>query len=275
MFDKEAITALQEGESIRQANDAIAASSLSRDLVSLPSDYTVHDLEPFLPLRRRARGTMETSVLESFVDYTKEHREAGATVFVHPDSFSATAVLNLGTPDNPGHADNRAKLTLRRLAAYSALRNIANGSGHKQSVIAEFLEDWPDLITCFNDDGGITGPKAIAAIRKVTIESLRKLESNEQQLSASKSTFENIQATSTDPLPTMIYFSCAPYLGIEQRTFVLRLGILTGNDKPTISLRIIKLEEHEEEMARELSLKISALFGSDMPIVLGAYSKSN
>lgn len=272
MFNKEAIQQLQEGMSMIAAITAIESSAKSNNVVALPKDYELRDLEKFLPNRRRARGTMGTTMLASFADYSKAHAEPGASVFIDISTFTATTVLNLGTPTEPGHADNRAKLTLDRTAAFSALMNHANGIGITQQQVAEFLEDWPDLIKCFNDAGPIAPPKAIAAIRKLTIESMRKLESSEQQLAASKSTFESIQATSADPIPTTIYFKCQPYADLQEREFVLRLGIQTGGDKPKIMLRIVKIELHREEMATELKGLIDVKFaGAGIPVLLGSY----
>lgn len=277
MFDKEAITALQEGASIIAAMSAMQTASHSNNVVSLPKDYELRDLEKYLPLRRRARGTMSTTILASFADYSKVHAEAGAAVFIDASSMTATTVLNLGTPTAPGHADNRAKLILDKTAAYGALLNHANGMGLKQQTVAEFLEDWPECIKCFNDAGPITPPKAIAAIRKITIEAMRKMESTEQQLAASKSTFDSIQATSVEPLPTTIYFECVPYADLQSRAFVLRLGIQTGGDKPLITLRIVKFEQHKEDMANELKALIDLKFaGADqepagIPVMLGSY----
>ncbi|MEN9375993.1 MAG: hypothetical protein RL710_1150 [Pseudomonadota bacterium] len=275
MFDKEAITALQEGESISSAAQALNASCDTNDLTALPSDFKLHDLEKYKPMRRRERGTMNTNVIDAFTSYVKDHVEPGATVFVNPDEMSATAVLNLGTPCVPGHADNRAKLTLKRTAAYSALVGIASGAGYKQTQIAEFLEDWPEHIQCHNGSSEITLPKAIAAIRKVSIEAIRKIENSEQQLSASRSAFESVQATSVDPLPTVIMFDCQPYADLKARTFALRLNVQTGGDKPTISLRIVKAEQHAEDMANELGYLIAHAFdGAPIPVLLGSYSKA-
>lgn len=275
MLDKQAITALQESQSIAAAADSLRVSVQTKDLAALPSDYKLHNLEPYLPLRRRARGTMATSILAAFTSYATAHNEPGASVFISPEDMSATAVLNLGTPEAPGHTDNRAKLQLKKTAAYSALVSHANGNPLKQAAVAEFLEDWPECIMCFNDSGDITNPKAIASIRKLTIESMRKLESSEQQLSASRSAFESVAATSTEPLPTTIYFECQPYADLSKRNFVLRLGIQTGGDKPAITLRIVKAEQHAEEMANELASLISGQFaGKDFPVMLGSYSKA-
>lgn len=276
MFTQEAITALQEGNAIKAAILSLTNTSSTKELVALPSDYQLRDLEPYLPMRRRARGTMTTSALDAFTGYTQTHAEQGCAVFINPDEMSATAVLNLGTPAQPGHADNRANLRLKKTAAYSALLAHASGSGLKQATVAEFLEDWAENIECFNDSGPIAPAKAIAAVRKLSIEAMRKIESSEQNLGASRSAFESVQATSADPLPTTIYFKCQAYNELVERAFVMRLGVLTGADKPSITLRIARAEQHAEDMANELAGLISDEFSADeVNVLLGSYSKTN
>lgn len=277
MFDKETLTALQESESIKAAlasvKDAIEISEGS--VAALPSDYKLHNMESYQSLRRRARGLMTTSALDAFSEYTKAHAESGTSVFVNADEMKATAVLNLGTPGEPGHADNGAKLEVKRTASFGALLFIANGGPVKQTAVAEFIEDWPDQIKCCNEAGAITNSKAVAAVRKLTIETMRKLESEEQQISASRSAFESVQATSKEPIPTIIEFKCQPYADLHERTFAVRLGIRTDGDKPIITLRIIKFEQHFEEMAVELADLISASFdGESIPVLIGKYSKT-
>ena len=279
MFDKDAIQALTDPNTTEAARASIHTAGEHECLAALPDHMTVHDLEKFYPGRRRARGTMATEALASFAQYTHEHAELGTTVFVNTDDMSATAVLNLGAPSDPGHADNTAKLISKRTAAYRALQSMANGSGRKQAEVAEWLEDWAPHIKCFNDAGEISPPRAVAAIRKVTIESLRKLESEEQQLSATTSAFQSVTASSKEPLPTTIYFECQPYHGFGQRTFVLRLSVLTSNDKPAIGLRIAKQEEHDQEMAEELAGMVNTAMLTGSPeqvtaitVLIGTYS---
>ncbi len=273
MIDQAAIKELNKAQAISAAANAV--TDQVETLVALPEDFKVHDLENYLVARRRARGTMQTSSVTDFAQYATTHKEEGAAVFVDADDMAAVAVLNLGTPDDPGHADNRAKLQLKKTAAYLAMKQHASGSGLKQATVAEFVEDWSEHITCFNDEGSVSAPKAIAAVRKLTIESMRKLESSEQNLSASKSAFESVQATSADPIPTIIYFRCVPYVGLAERQFVLRLSIQTGGDKPTIVLRIVKAELHAEEMANELADLTRQALNDSMPVLIGEYAKGH
>lgn len=269
MFDQAAIKELTKAEAITAAAASVGPY---RDAVALPSDYEVHDLEEHRDGRRRARGKMLTSSLTDFARYAKNHNEAGE-VFVDANAMAAVAVLNLGGGEfSAGHADNTATLALRKTAAYVALQAIANGGGFSQQKVAEFLEDWPAEIQCFNDQGEVPQPRAIAAVRQITIEGLRKVESTEKQLAASKSAFESIQASSVEPLPTRIYFTCIPYLGLTTRLFVLRLGVQTG-DKPAITLRIVNAELHQEQMGDELAALVRDAIGEDMPVAVGTYTR--
>lgn len=271
MFDKEAIEALQHAAGIANAAMAIQGAMTDDAVVGLPNHFALHDLERYLPNRRRARGSMETSSIKDFAAYVATHHEPGASVFVSPKSMAANAVLNLGTPDAPGHADNRSQFTPRMTAAYTALSQVAQGQALEQSRVAEFLEDWGHAIECFHDSERLVIGKAIAAVRAITIEGLRKVESTEQQLSASKSAFESVTASSKDTLPTFIYFKCVPYHEFAERTFVMRLGIRTS-DKPAITLRIINREQHDEDMADELRAKVNEAITDGVPVLVGDYS---
>lgn len=269
MFNAEAIKELAQAQAITAAADTIDAKADS--VVALPNDFGLHDLEKYLLTRRRARGTMNTGVIADFASYAAKHAEPGACVFVDQKEMAATAVLNLGEPEQPGHADNLAIFRAKATAAYAALVNVTGGRHLTQQAVAEFLEDWAPIIGCSRDGESIPVPKAVAAVRKITIEGLRRMENSEQQLSASRSAFEKIEATSTEPLPTSIQMTAEPYIGLSERNFTLRLGIITGDKAPTITLRIVNAEKHAEEMAAELATVVNGAIGSAMQVVVGTY----
>lgn len=275
MFDKEAIAAINAGTGITQAAHAIAdAFGQNKAVAALPEGFTVHDLELHMPTRRRARGTMETSSITDFATYAEIHSELGAAVFVNTKSMVANAVLNLGNPENPGHCDNRAQFKPTATASFMAMLSVADGQALEQQRVAEFLEDWAHIIECFHDGAKLAPGKAVSAVRNITIEGLRKVEASEQQLSASKSAFEQVTASSKDTLPTHIYFKCVPYQEFEERTFVMRLGIRTS-DKPAITLRIVNRELHDEEMADELRNRVIDAIDINkgkMPVFVGDYT---
>lgn len=273
MFDKSAIEALTESKAIAEAAAAVTkAFDHNHGAAALPENITLRDLEKFMPVRRRPRGVMTTSSVTDFATYIGQHKQEGATVFVSHKQMHATAVLDLGVPELPGHAENTAYLVPKMTAAYQALLAIAAIASVEQARAAEFLEDWSECIKCLDGEAPLQTKHAIAAVRSITIEGMRRIESNEEQLSASKSSFESVKATSRTALPTRIAFLCIPYAGFEPRTFALRLGIRTGSDKPTLTLRAINQEQQNEQMAIELGTKVQAALSESLPVLIGEYT---
>lgn len=273
MLDQEAIAAIQNSIGIDQARAAVSLAMGTDGVVALPNDFAKHDLEQFMPTRRRMRGQFKTSVIADYATYVAAHKEEGASVFVSADDgrdLSALAILDLGTPAAPGHCDNRAKLSLRMTATYSALLSHTTNGAISQVRAVEFLEDWADNIECFKDAEKLTTAKAIASFRRITVDSYRKQETVEKSHSASKSAFEQVSVNEYDTLPTHIYFTCVPFHELRARTFVLRVGVQVGGDKPTISLRTVNAELHVEEMSQEFAgLVREALKG--VPVGVGHY----
>lgn len=272
--EAEAIAHIVKSHSdINAAHGVMENGAGGEGLRALPEHFKLHDLEDSAEFRRRARGLFRTTSVASLVRYVNEHREEGASVFVDEAEMAATAVLNLGTHDRPGHTDNRARVELKKTAAYASLLNI-QGSAKKQQDLAEWLEDWSQHVGMqfFAGDDKVSAKQAVAAVRRITIESVSKLESEEQQLSATRSTFENVTAASREKLPTTIYFVCKPYQELAERQFVLRMSVHTGNGVPSLMLRIQNIGLHNEEMAAELGYLILA--GCDgLPVYTGSYEK--
>lgn len=271
------VEALEEGQAILAAHTAVtAAMQTEHGITALRSDeggaYVV-DLEEYQPLRRRLRGTMETASVRSFAEYTKQSMD-GASVFVDASTMRATAVLNLGDPAAPGHADNLARLSLRKMAAFDALTQV-NGRQQGQKALVEFLEDWGPLVNAkyFHGAAEVTPGLALAALRDITIDSARKANSQVEQLSVTKTTFEKVQAESNANTPTTIYWTCQPYADLPERTFVLRLGILTGGDQLGLNLRIQNLEQHTEEMGQQLMGLVQQQLGDELPVLQGTYTR--
>lgn len=250
-----------------------AANSAVLDIAALPSDTKVLELEQFKPLRNRFRGTFLTSSVDDFVNYTTAKAADGAECFVYPEKMTATSVLNLGTLHAPGHADSTAMMELKATAAFDAIRMI-NGNATDQQQLAEWLEDWRDSITGLtSSEQQLSASQVIAAIRRITIKAGRTSEHTEGQLSASRSSMEQVEASSnSEPLPSFILFTCKPYMGLGDRTFALRLTLREKDDQPLLALRIIRPEQHEEEMAEEFAALLQEKFGTNLPVTIGTFS---
>jgi len=280
MLTVETLKLLQQYESLNRTSFELGKAMTDRGILAVPNDIGITDLESKLPNRRRARGLMQTSTFDAFKGYVEAHREDGACIFVSENDMTASAVLNLGTPEAPGHADQRANLKLIPTVAFNVLVTftsaLLHGRPKTQVEVAEFMEDWTDYFAFKSESGVYLSPASvIASIRRITIESAKKVETSAQQLSASQSTFDSIKATGAgDALPTGITFTCEPYRGLESRTFDLRLSVIAGDKAPGFHLRMVTPERHTEEMANEFKDRVNGLFAGAMPVLVGEYTPS-
>lgn len=273
MFDIDTLKALQSAETLRQALANIEANSLSGDLLPLPAGFNLHDLEQYLPGRRRMRGTMNTTHPSHFFKFCAgdELPSEGVACFVDPKRMAATTIFNLGTEETPGHADHTATLTLDQTAEYRALRKITS-THQKQKELAEWMEDWGGNLTATKADGSDQDIKqAVQAVRAIDIKAVRNVGSEVSNLSATRSTLEKVSAESQHHLPAELTFRCVPYQGLGERTFQLRLSALTGGDVLALSLQIRRLEAVEQEMADEFATLCDGSLG-DIPVFVGTYS---
>lgn len=120
----------------------------------LPAGTGIESLERFSSERFRFRGAMETTSIDDFVRYSSGYakEDEKARCFIDADNMLARSIFNIGTLDNPGHADNVASIKLKKTAPFRALLSI-NGDHLNQKQIAEWLEDWSDYLIAFDADG--------------------------------------------------------------------------------------------------------------------------
>lgn len=247
---------LQANEAKQQVEGVTAAT-----VVPLHKDVELRDLEPYCEIRRRFRGRMHTQHIDQFALYANEmafrriqeikadEADPGlAPCFVDAENMAATVFFNLGSQELPGHGDFTARLKLPVTADMKELL-ARNDQPMDQKIFAEWLEDWAPAIEVRASDGSalpLTG--AVAAVRRITIGATSETTSEEKTFGARRSAMSEVEAKNQDQLPAFIDFTCEPYHGLEERTFSLRVSLLTG-EKPRLTLRIIRLEHHEEEMA--------------------------
>lgn len=279
MFDKEAIVQLQESSAAAYLSESIhsAVTGCEDPLpVAIPGNFALEDVEkmvaPYRATRRRLSGCLKTPNEAHFIAYCRANKQPGAMVSVDDQNMSAEALLNFGTTEAPGHADNRAKLVYHQTASFQSLLRV-NKRDLSQRELAEWMEDNTGELECFAETGAIATGHAIAAVRNIDIDAIAKVESSVEQLSESRTAFENVKASSKSPLPVRIYLTCDPYIGLPPRTFVCRVSIATREKAPRLRLSIINLEQHQQEMAQEAVDQITEALGNDMPVYIGCYAK--
>lgn len=269
MFTEEALRLLQ-----RTAVEANGVSKVDTFIpqLAVPHGITLEDAEHLQAGRSRFRGKYATSAIAEFNSYTgARHVDAAGrvpnppglghtSVFVNADAGTAAAFFNLGTPADPGHGDDVALLSLKNTAAYAALMGVA-GKQLKQRQLAEFLEDWFDIVAPVYPVDSPSSPTpslstAIAAIRDITISAKAEQNSVQGDLSASRSALEEVEARSKKQLPSGFTFAAAPYDDFLVRTFNLRLAVLPQEKDPLLTLRIVGLADVQERVAKEFEQKV-------------------
>lgn len=297
---EEAINALVKTEATNATNAALNAATpalAGLGIFAQHQDMKTIDLEDKLPLRRRARGSMETNFVTPFASYALEHAQPGATVFIDAEGMYAKAVLNLGSNELPGHCDNLSKVKLKRTAAYEALLRLI-GTTQSQRSFAEWLEEWGILATCWEDlpaqpegeaqestKGKLDMKACIAAIRSVTIEKIQKNESEVSNFSQNRTAAEQIAlaARAEQKLPSFLLVTFKPYKELGERTFAVRVSAVTSRTDPEFRLNVLGMEAHQEEMAEEFAQAVRDAFTSMDPtpadktvpaVLVGTYTKA-
>ncbi|MFI8098949.1 YfdQ family protein [Citrobacter freundii] len=239
----------------------------------LPDGTNVESLERFSLERFRFRGAMTTTSIDDFARYSKGYASDSepARCFIDADNMTARSVFNIGTLDNPGHADNVASITLKKTAPFRALLQI-DGQRLKQKQIAEWLEDWSDYLLAFDADGNTMQiSQAAQAVRRITIQQATQQDHETSDFAGKKSLMQSVEASSKDVMPVAFKFKCVPYEGLGERRFSLRNSLLTS-DEPCFVLRIVQLEAQEEAIANEFrDLLISKFDGESVETFIGNF----
>ncbi|QYG86548.1 YfdQ family protein [Citrobacter koseri] len=239
----------------------------------IPENAQIESLECFNSQRFRFRGAMTTTNIDDFARYSKGYASASEPTrcFIDADNMTARSVFNIGTLDNPGHADNVASITLKKTAPFRALLQI-DGQRLKQKQIAEWLEDWSDYLLAFDADGKTMEiSQAAQAVRRITIQQATQQDHETGDFAGKKSLMQSVEASSKDVMPVAFEFKCVPYEGLGERRFSLRNSLLTS-DEPCFVLRIVQLEAQEEAIANEFrDLLISKFDGESVETFIGNF----
>lgn len=269
-LSKEAIQHLEKSEVLNRINVELVEIQTKSNLLTVPNDFALLNLEKYMPNRDSYRFGFATKSIKDFGEYCKNFDKEGAKCFVNSDRMNANTIFDLGTEENPLHQRHGAKLQLDKTAAFKALLSI-NGVHLSQKDAANFVEDWADNIKVLckaGDDMKIS--QAVKQLREITIEQVANIDSKTDNFGESMSTFEKIEAKNQELIPATIEFTCDPYHGLDGRAFTVRVSILTGEQRPKISLRIIRLEAQEEDMAEEFKeILVETFKGSKLKTFIG------
>ena len=189
----------------------------------------------------------KTSVINDFISYCKDFKTEGASCFVNAKQMTAKTIFDLGSVEYPGHQRHKSYISLDETVAYLKLLNI-DGSIFSQKDASDFIEDWSELVTITaSGDTIMKANEAARGFRGITIDMVKNVKSEVGDFSQKLDTMESIEARHQFSIPHTIDFKCVPFLHFKERTFRIRVSLLTSGDEPRFVFRVIKLESTKED----------------------------
>lgn len=271
-MDHTAIKQIQTDAAAVCAALEIVNLKTAEPVVALPDNFKVTSLDKYMANKSRFTGVFATSRPASFVKY-HESQNREVDVFVDPKKMTALSIYDLGTLAEPGHCGHNAKLTMERTAEFSAYITTV-GMTVSQRDLAEWLGDWRDYITAIDEDDVTIPIKAlISTVRNITVEALAKRDTVEGSYSSNKSTLESVEAkSSAGKLPKVIKFTCVPYNGLPEQTFVFRISIKPAADKTTFGSYRVRGDAEDEKTAENFCMLIEKELGGVSNIYHGTFT---
>ena len=272
-------------DKISALNESIAghvADETTGQALYLPPGATLAAAEKFALAPRFHRHHYETERLPDFVAYVTNNALLAAmhvpTVYVRANGSGARALFDHGEPTAPQWGHHDALLNLREATAWAAAQRMASGV-HDQRRVIDCLEDWPTHITAHQGNGDdIPHAKAIATLRRVSLEAKASSTTEENDMARQRTTLESIEARGADDtLPAYFVVHSPIYVGTCTLDIVLRLSVRAAEKAPALALRIVGQESLAEETAQwveatlreQLAGKVAGVYVGDLTIAAG------
>ena len=252
-------SAIKEIVSLALSNEPVAEDGSA---VIVPNDCEIRDISQFMERPRRFCGRFTTTHLGSFIDYCKSNETDSWALFVH--KLGAVAYFDYGTHEKPGWREHRAVFDPELIPEYKLmLEKTMPGVNLTQLEMVDFLEDMGDAISARSGDQDLTLSQAIAGVRNVSIERVKNTDTTVEDMSASRSTLESIEAKSKKHLPTDLSVHVAPVDGMSEHTQMLRVRVIDNNGEPRFMIRRVRDDRHRLEVEEGFSNMVSKAFTDD------------
>lgn len=271
-MDGSAIKELERMACLGLSNKQLKSNGV--DAVVVYSGCQISDLEHYREHMRYQRGVFKTHYIEAFSEYVVgNHNNTRPRIFINDTSWSATAFMDFGTTEKPGHRKHKAVLNLQQTAEYSALRTFVEAahSTKTQREFSEFLSDWRHCIKCYETEDSeepLDIKSSIIAIKNMKLSHTTESNSLIGNFSVEQSGMEKLDAQSrTGVVPGLFVFKAVPYHGLSEFDFTVRVVIpltpgVDKDAKPRFSFQFVRHADLVEDMAIEFSSRVEKEFSS-------------
>lgn len=282
---------------IKHIGDAHLAEKISEQLsrlnfnaIAITEGVRIESTAGFLENPVRFEGSFNTSTISEFTDYSNDQETA--VVFVSDCEMKATAIFDLGEPDSPRNRCHKAHINLNATAEYKGLLEFL-GRGISQQNLISWIEENHSNLSALGKEQllGDNPPtielsRAVSAIRNTKVKVNAEINNKIEDLSESQSTFASIDLENSDGnMPAYLDFTCVPYQGLllplqadnqqddmnMQRTFRVRINVVTGKDKVTYSLKMMRQEKHFEIMTQAFKAQLRNELKKSVIVRIGSF----
>lgn len=247
-------------KAIQETNEKILSQlhGLDHAAALVPDSMSLQSLEAFQQYRNRYRASFKTALVEDFAAYVKDN--GGTVCFLNPETRTARTIFDLGTLEQPGHWEHKAVLMTAITPEFHALES-ANGQMQPHRSFIEFMEDWRAFWSAVDAEGNeIPQPKAIAALRSMTVENITKAASEVDDMAERRSSMESIEARSQEVQIHRFLFDLVPLEGFSIRRIECRFGFRAHNGLH-LGISIIG----KGQLDKELSEEFQAIVAEQLP----------
>lgn len=208
----------------KELKDLIAAAVMPKianeggvPILTVPNDWSLQSLEPFLPNPVRMRRHVTLHTMQSFIEYAKAHRTESTALFADESVMTLKAVFDYcdtSKRDGAGWGDHAATFVCIQTNEWKTWME-RNERLMSQSDFAQFLEDnLPDIVA---PDGAtmLEIAKNIEAKRKVDFSSAVRLENGDVQFKYQEHTEGTAQTASKGviEIPSEFVIAIPPFRG--------------------------------------------------------------
>lgn len=217
---------------------------------------------------RISRKTGRTVVRDaaSFLNYWIKHHDDASEVYSDVEQLSVTAVLDAHAADEPGFAEHRLHLQLRRTKAWEEWLAL-DGKLVDQDRFANFLEDHlpnlvePDAATMLEI------AQSIKATTKAEFQSSSRLQSGERKFAYVEDTKASAGTKGDLAIPGTFRIAVPPFEGADAYSMTARFKYRLDGGQLALGY---KLEQPEERARAAFADVLTAIAeGIDTPILNG------
>lgn len=261
---------------LTRLNDMQLSNEDAPSLVSVPEGFHLENTEKHQDNRNRFRGRFNTNSINAFAAYVVDRDNADKCFIdnTNQEFLTCQAIFNLGNEELAGHADDTALLKLPVTDEFNALRNFGRAS---QAKIIDFIQDYAHCLTFSDQDedseqsSNMSFSHALKAFRSVTVKTAKEMTSSVNDMSASKSALERIEADSAIRLPRFVHMTTPLYEDLPEVVVTARVAIITDGDSLGLSLRIVAQQKELNDAAQRFVNLVTDILPKETPIYVGTF----